>query len=64
MRPHSENWRKNHFNVTTLIHIIFMDNRRKDLLTINFITCFKADIYKAHAPKIDPSPTFHKVTQV
>ena len=40
-------------------------NRRilEGLLNINIITCSKAQSYRAHAPKIDPSPSFHKITE-
>ena len=39
-----------------------MDARRNLLPNINFITGSKAELY-THAPKIDPSPTFHKINQ-
>ena len=39
-----------------------MNATRTQLLNINFITCSKVR-YRTHAPKIDPSLTFHKITQ-
>ena len=40
-----------------------MDARRTHLLDINFIMYVPKLRYRAHAPKIDPSPAFHKFIQ-
>ena len=37
-----------------------MDARRTELPNINFITCSNVEIYRVHAPKIDPLPMFTK----
>ena len=39
-----------------------MDARRSKLPNMDFITCSKADI-EPMLQKIEPSPTFHKITQ-
>ena len=37
-----------------------MDARKTKQFNINFIKCYKAEIYKAHVPIADPSHAFHK----